>query len=776
MIGLPLFVFTNAVTVPATTFSLKDTCQLQDSSASALCEEIYHQMIAIHKLDDASLKASGADPTAIADVLIQHAADRTGFGISSAGTTNHPNLTTGDNWQLALAKIARQMAHQASLSRGDVYENNDQDLRSKISPERTMVAHIIPYNSDGTQGAVQAIPLYENAATDAGTTIKNAEGNVIYSGGANTLISSGGLVVPTFALTNEMAVKNYMSLKVVGRNVQQDLAVAQDQIPNANLSSNDPSDPRVVTYRNEIALKSLIGAEAEIYADVPEQDEPHWSMIRKVIGSQDDNGDDAQINLPEVLAEFWYNHFNVEMDSAADWTPGTNGYDRTIRKNMYGTFAELLFSVETHPAMLSYLTNGGNCFQNGSPSNQNLGREILELHTLGQIPDFPTPEDNQSVYTQADVVFSSTLLAGVNVTRQGYHINGGGYIIDKATGKKTGTIPYTLEIKANPFVGTYLNGRCAPSQIIPTGKEKLFTKVFDQTNAVKSASADPFSNTTEHLREAAVHKLTDFLAQHPQTRNNICSKLISQFIQFSNGESNDTLVDQCANKWWGSDGDLKTIYASILASPQFWSHLNIKSKVKNPLELVISLARLNGFNQGDFNANPAMAHSISDQMLGLVNRMGITYRRYIDPTGYDINGSDWLGSGYLFRSVDASLQLGTAYESYNKSLRNPACSDNAEDAFAAVLKTDNLTAPDISYANWSSENMALFNTVFGGNWRVSNTSATYYEQQDIFRIVNDPTLVDCRGPIDAKTNTCREAVPLRGAIALEAASNVFLRK
>jgi uncharacterized protein (DUF1800 family) len=94
--------------------------------------------------------------------------------------------------------------------------------------------------------------------------------------------------------------------------------------------------------------------------------------------------------LEEVLTDFWYNHFNVFLDKGADQYLVT-AYERdAIRPHVLGKFRDLLEATAKSPAMLFYLDNWQSA---GPPSgpvrgprrglNENYGRELLELHTLG---------------------------------------------------------------------------------------------------------------------------------------------------------------------------------------------------------------------------------------------------------------------------------------------------------------------------------------------------------------------------------------------------------
>jgi uncharacterized protein (DUF1800 family) len=89
--------------------------------------------------------------------------------------------------------------------------------------------------------------------------------------------------------------------------------------------------------------------------------------------------------LEEVLTDFWYNHFNVYLDKGADRYLVT-AYERdVIRPHVLGKFRDLLEATAKSPAMLFYLDNWRSA-ANNSPRgglNENYGRELMELHTLG---------------------------------------------------------------------------------------------------------------------------------------------------------------------------------------------------------------------------------------------------------------------------------------------------------------------------------------------------------------------------------------------------------
>ncbi|MGE0455924.1 MAG: DUF1800 domain-containing protein [Vicinamibacteria bacterium] len=123
----------------------------------------------------------------------------------------------------------------------------------------------------------------------------------------------------------------------------------------------------------------------------------------------------ARYQLQEALVDFWFNHFNVFVNDGFD-RYSIGSYERdAIRPRVLGRFRDLLEAASLHPAMLFYLDNYLNTVprQQGNRViggiNENQGRELLELHTVGV----------DAGYTQADVVEASRCLTGHGIDNLG---------------------------------------------------------------------------------------------------------------------------------------------------------------------------------------------------------------------------------------------------------------------------------------------------------------------------------------------------------------------
>jgi len=121
--------------------------------------------------------------------------------------------------------------------------------------------------------------------------------------------------------------------------------------------------------------------------------------------------------LAEILDDFWFNHFNVFMDKGVDRYELTDYERNAIEPHVLGKFRDLLEATAKNPAMLFYLDNWESRAPSNKPGknevglNENYGRELLELHTLGV----------DGGYTQKDVTEVARCFTGwtIRAPRQG---------------------------------------------------------------------------------------------------------------------------------------------------------------------------------------------------------------------------------------------------------------------------------------------------------------------------------------------------------------------
>ena len=297
--------------------------------------------------------------------------------------------------------------------------------------------------------------------------------------------------------------------------------------------------------------------------------------------------------LDEVLADFWFNHFNVFMDKGAD-SYLTTEYERdAIRPHVLGKFRDLLEATAKSPAMLFYLDNwqsvGPNAPQlpRGGPNaqrrglNENYGRELLELHTLGV----------DGGYTQKDVTEVARCFTGWSIDRP-------------------------------QLGGTF---RFAP-RLHDNGEKAVLGVTIPAGGGEKDGE-----------------KVLDIVAHHPATARFISKKLAQRFVA---DDPPVALVERMARTFLKTDGDIRAVMETMLESKEFWSEGAYRSKMKSPLEVVVSAVRSS-------NANVDFATALVNQ----VAQLGEPLYRKQEPTGYSNSSREWMNTAGLMARMNFALQL-----------------------------------------------------------------------------------------------------------------------
>jgi uncharacterized protein (DUF1800 family) len=248
----------------------------------------------------------------------------------------------------------------------------------------------------------------------------------------------------------------------------------------------------------------------------------------------------AEIGFVERLVWFWSNHFCVSADKIRSMS---GAYEReAIRPHMLGRFTDLLLATEGHPAMLFYLDQtvsmGANSVAGINRTrglNENLAREILELHTLGV----------RTGYSQDDVISFANVLTGWTLLPPGDNPEHGG------------------EFSFNP-------------RLHEPGAQKVLGKVY-QDETVEQGRAV--------LRD---------LAAHPATATHVATKLARNFVADTPPPS---LVERMAKVFVDTEGNLKEVAKAMVLSDEAWTQPI--AKLKRPSEWVVGMVRATGLTQAD---------------------------------------------------------------------------------------------------------------------------------------------------------------------------------
>ncbi len=236
---------------------------------------------------------------------------------------------------------------------------------------------------------------------------------------------------------------------------------------------------------------------------------------------------------------FWSNHFTVAAKNL-DTTVAVGPFEReAIRPHVFGSFAELLLASSMHPGMLLYLDQAQSIgpgsqagLRRGGGLNENLGREIMELHSVGA----------DGGYTQADVTEFARALTGWSVSGQ------------RDSGVPSGGFLYR-------------------DNFHEPGARKVLGKTYSD----------------EGGRQAA--KVILDLAANPKTARRLAHKIAAHFVA---DDPPPALVARLEHTFVQTNGDLGKVAETLVTSPE--SFQPQASKLKTPYEFIISTYRAAGFS------------------------------------------------------------------------------------------------------------------------------------------------------------------------------------
>lgn len=227
-----------------------------------------------------------------------------------------------------------------------------------------------------------------------------------------------------------------------------------------------------------------------------------WEVMEQFVEHHIARAAWSKRQLLEVMVDFWSNHLNVTVPSSEVWD-SRHRYDQdVIRQHALGTFSDLLVASAQHPSMLRYLDNADSSKK--SP-NENYGRELLELHTVGIAAG----------YTEDDVRNSTLIMTGFGINW------------------KTGEFAYQPE---RHHVG--------PVQVLG----------FSSSN---DSAAGGYDVGLAYLR---------YLAAHPATARTIARRLCVRFVSDRPPAS---LVDRLAKLYLASDTAIAPVVRALFTSPEF---------------------------------------------------------------------------------------------------------------------------------------------------------------------------------------------------------------
>lgn len=252
----------------------------------------------------------------------------------------------------------------------------------------------------------------------------------------------------------------------------------------------------------------------------------------------------SQAPFRERLVAFWSDHFTVSV-ARREVLGMAGAYERdVIRAHLDGSFEDLLLASTRHPAMLTYLDNlqsvgpdapAGQ--RRGMGRNENLARELLELHTLGV----------DGGYDQADVQALADLLTG-----------------------------WSLE----------LDGGLAARMTMAMGGDLALSGRFGfHAHRHQPGPKTLLGRTYPEGEAGGVAALRD-LARHPATARHVATRLARHFVADDPPEAAVVALTEAFRR---SDGHLPTVHAALVDLDAAWEVP--RAKIRSPRDLVLATAR-----------------------------------------------------------------------------------------------------------------------------------------------------------------------------------------
>ncbi len=292
----------------------------------------------------------------------------------------------------------------------------------------------------------------------------------------------------------------------------------------------------------------------------------------------------SENQLFEMMCHLWMDHFNVQLVDAGHVPLHVSYQEFVIRPHAMGSFRDLLAATAHAPAMLQYLDNATSNANSPEGINENYGRELLELHSLGIHPD------GSQVYGEDDVRAAAKAMSG--------------WTLNFAVGA------------SDRFDFRFHRGAHAGEPVSLLGGEW----------------------TSGSLEGQAIgESLLDFLATHPSTARYVAWKLVRRFV--ADGDR-PGLVDEAAQVYLDNDTQLVPVLRHILTSRQF--SRSAGRKVRRPFEVLAAMIRATG---AEITTDP---HSDDAALLyGDLDRLGHLPWHWDTPDGFPDNKPSWISTSGL---------------------------------------------------------------------------------------------------------------------------------
>jgi len=455
----------------------------------------------------------------------------------------------------------------------------------------------------------------------------------------------------------ESRYKDFITMDQSAAKLRRQIRKMADQKASLAAASGTMMDSSSVGQTNQQAMKEVVASDPDLIRQVRENrqqleqvSEPIGLLHEEFTASKLIRAVESQRQLQEVLVDFWSNHFNIDIRKAPCGILKVLDDRNVIRPHVLGKFRELLEASAKSPAMLVYLDNFQSIADqmparnnqrrrvlmlNGQTNasvtqpvlpkrkvglNENYAREIMELHTLGV----------DGGYTQEDVHEVARCFTGWSI------------------GSPDG---------ARPRINRYGEA----------GEFRFYPKVHDDGEKVVLGHHIPAGGG---IRDGEI--VLDLLASDRSMMRHISYQLCQRLVC---DEPPVSLVNKCIQTWQDTDGDLREVVRTIVTSPEFFSPVAMRKKIKSPFEYAVSSVRaLDGTldpialvsrrqitREANSLIRPPQGGGFLDinttSLMGQIATMGEPIFQYQAPTGFPEDSRKWVSSGALISRLNFSLAL-----------------------------------------------------------------------------------------------------------------------
>jgi uncharacterized protein (DUF1800 family) len=350
-------------------------------------------------------------------------------------------------------------------------------------------------------------------------------------------------------------------------------------------------------------LPTLAMSEAElfgVYEDMARKayNELRWASVYRQVFSRR--------QLHEVMVDFWSDHFSIDHDSVFCRVLKTVEDRDVIRRHALGNFKELLTASAQSPCMLHYLDNDVNTRRK---PNENYGREIMELHTLGvAVEGHP--------YSEEDVFEVARCFTGWAWTRRNRRVD------------------------SNPDIGKFLY---TAGQHDDSAKNVL-------GNYIPAG-----------LGEQDGHMVIDILCQHPATATFLATKLVRRFVTDDPAAEAPELVQRVADSFTRTEGDIPEMLRTIFLSAEFAaSFATGGGKLTRPMDHVVRALRAVDVQPADFGDNDRALSRTFNQLVGgrgFLAQMDHLPFGWPTPDGYPDTMERWVTTSQMLARWNYGLAM-----------------------------------------------------------------------------------------------------------------------